>query len=269
MDKTIGDTQSRKNAGAAGHYERKQLLSKDRLIAWSHRSRFATGLRLARFYCSGRRVLDYGCGDGTFLAKLMDGDEVPTEAVGAELTTALVEDCRNRHAGREGLKFVLIEQLDAREHAGRFDLIVCMEVLEHVVDAETLITRLSRLVAPGGRLIASVPVETGPPLVIKQFARRIAGWRGIGDYPGTSPYTFGELCAGVFAGPRQHIARPAFTSGNGERFYDHKGFNWRRMRARLTARFDLEMTVGSPFAWLPPHLASQVWFVLRNCDENP
>lgn len=36
------------DAPEPGHYERKQLLSKDRLIAWSHRRRFETGLRLAR-----------------------------------------------------------------------------------------------------------------------------------------------------------------------------------------------------------------------------
>ncbi len=53
-----------------GHYAKKQLLCKDWLIAWSHRSRFQMGLGLAREF-SGKRVLDYGCGDGTFLAMLM------------------------------------------------------------------------------------------------------------------------------------------------------------------------------------------------------
>ena len=28
---------------------------------------------------------------------------------------------------------------------------------------------------------------------MKQFVRRVAGWRGIGDYPGTSSYTLREL----------------------------------------------------------------------------
>ncbi|MDQ3803833.1 MAG: methyltransferase domain-containing protein [Acidobacteriota bacterium] len=246
---------------APGHYEKKQLLSKDRLIAWSHRSRFETGLRLARRYARGGRVLDYGCGDGTFLAMLSDGGEM-AGAVGAEVCDGIVEDCRRR-LGARGISFVRTDELDAAEHAGGFDLVVCMEVLEHVVDEGALVERLGRLAAPGGRILISVPVETGLPLVVKQAARRVAGWRGIGDYPGTSPYTFGELLRGVFAGRRQHMARPVHRAGDGAPFHDHKGFNWVRLRETLAARFRLERTLGSPVAWLPPHLASQVWFVLR------
>lgn len=71
---------SNREADGAGHYERKQLLSKDRLIAWSHRRRFETGLRLAGAFAGGR-VLDYGCGDGTFLAMLAGEGGVRAEAV--------------------------------------------------------------------------------------------------------------------------------------------------------------------------------------------
>lgn len=257
-----------KTMGAAvrrGHYARKQILSKDRLIAWSHRARFEAGLRLAREHAAGRRVLDYGCGDGSFLAMLTGGggDATPREAVGAELSADLVEDCRRRLGVRGRLGFVTAAELDGPEHRGAYDLVVCMEVLEHVVDPEAVVGRLARALAPGGRLLVSVPVETGLPLLVKQAARRVAGWRGIGDYPGTSPYTLGELWAGVVAGARQHVARPVHTSPDGTRFHDHKGFNWMRLRATLARSFEVERTLGSPVAWLPPHLGSQAWFVLR------
>ena len=79
-------------------------------------------------------------------------------------------------------------------------------------------------------------METGLPLLVKQAARRIAGWRGIGDYPGTSPYSWREYCTSVFAGSRPHLVRPVY----GERmpFHDHKGFNWMALRDRLARRFD-------------------------------
>jgi SAM-dependent methyltransferase len=251
-------------AVSEGHYTKKQILSKDRLIAWSHRARFETGLRLAREHAAGRRVLDYGCGDSSFLAMLADGsDAAPREAVGAELSDGLVADCRRRLGGRRGLDFILAEELDGPKHRGRYDLVVCMEVLEHVVDAAPIVRRLARVLAPGGRLVVSVPVETGLPLLVKQAARRVAGWRRIGDYPGTSPYTLGELLAGVVAGTRRRVARPVHTSPDGTRFHDHKGFNWMRLRATLTESFSVERTLGSPVAWLPPHLGSQAWFVLR------
>jgi SAM-dependent methyltransferase len=245
-----------------GHYARKQIFSRDWLIAWSHRSRFDVGLRVAR-RLAARRVLDYGCGDGSFLAMLMDGEAAPREAVGAELSDGLVEDCRRRHGAREGLHFICVEELSACEHEGAYDLVVCMEVLEHVIEVEPLLEHLARLVAPGGRLVVSVPVETGLPLLVKQFERRVAGWRGIGDYPGTSPYTARELCAATFTGRRQHIERPVHTNADGSRFHDHKGFNWMRMRETLARRFNIETTLASPLTWLPPHLASQAWFVLR------
>jgi hypothetical protein len=136
-----------------------------------------------------------------------------------------------------------------------------MEVLEHVVSLEPVIERLWRLLADSGTLIVSVPVETGVPLLVKQMARRVAGWRGIGDYPGTSPYTTREYCVSVFAGRRPHLARPIY--GGETPFHDHKGFNWMALRARLEERFVLEQTLASPMRWLGPHLATQVWFVLK------
>ncbi len=245
-----------------GHYAQKQLLSRSTLIAWSHRRRFATGLRLARRF-AGQRVVDYGCGDGTFLELLMRGPAAPRAAVGAEITDELVRDCAARLGQVPGLSFARVETLDRPEHAAAYDGVVCMEVLEHVVRVEEVLDRLVRLLAPGGALIVSVPVETGLALPVKQTVRRIAGWRGIGDYPGTTPYTLRELAAGVFAGRHQHIARPVHRSPDGARFHDHKGFNWKALRHRLRHRVRVERTITSPVRWLPPGLASQVWLVAR------
>jgi hypothetical protein len=138
-----------------------------------------------------------------------------------------------------------------------------MEVLEHVVALDSVVERLWRALADDGTLIVSVPVETGLPLLLKQAARRVAGWRGIGDYPGTSPYTVREYAASVFAGRRQHIRRPIYGVDGATPFHDHKGFNWMALRERLGQWFAIESTHASPISWTGPHLATQVWFVLR------
>lgn len=249
-----------------GHYAKKQILCKDWLISWSHRSRFQMALKLAREF-SGKRILDYGCGDGTFLAMLMAGSFPPSAAVGAEVHGSLAEDCRAR-LERPGLSFVLTEALDGPEHLGSYDAIICMEVLEHVVDADAVLDRFVYLLAPSGKLLISVPVETGLPLMIKQTVRRVAGWRGLGDYPGQAPYTWRELWASVFAGRRQHMMRPIHRDSDASAFHDHKGFNWRVLHDALVDRFYIDKILSSPVTWLPPQLGSQVWFLAQTPKQK-
>ena len=249
-----------RDATPGGHYARKQIFSRSRLIAWSHSRRFETALDLARRFARGK-VLDYGCGDGTFLALLMRGPHAPARAVGAELSDDLVTDCRTRLANIPNLSFALISDLPRPEHQGAYDGVVCMEVLEHVVEIDAVLDALVSLLAPGGRLLMSVPVETGLPLLVKQTVRRIAGWRGIDHYPGTTPYSWRELAAGVFAGPRPHVRRPIHHETDGKPFHDHKGFNWMVLRNKLAQRLRIEAVEASPLRLLPPQLASQVWFL--------
>jgi SAM-dependent methyltransferase len=250
-----------RNAIGRGHYASKQLFSRDKLVAWSHGRRFETAVDLARTF-AGKRVLDYGSGDGTFLALTMMTADAPALGVGAELHAHTVEDCRARYREESRLKFVQVGELAASEHVGQYDAVFCMEVMEHVVDWEPELRRLKTLLKADGTLIISVPVETGLPLVVKQTVRRIAGWRKIGHYPGTSSYSMSELASSVFAGGRQHVRRPIFDTGGGP-FHDHKGFNWMALKARLAQDFVVERVLASPFAWLGPHLATQAWFIAR------
>jgi SAM-dependent methyltransferase len=187
----------------------------------------------------------------------------PAEAVGAELSADVVDECRNRLNHLRGLSFVSIKELDDPRHKCAYDGVVCMEVLEHVVDLNSVLDTIAGLLVSGGRLLISVPVETGIPFMFKQAVRTIAGWRGIGDYPGITSYTWREYWATVFASSGQHIERPIYQTGDGLGFHDHKGFNWMAFRKSLDRRFKMQRMWASPLTRLPPHLASQVWFLLR------
>lgn len=254
---------SRNPAIRHGTYARKQLFSGSSVVAWSHTRRFERALALAAD-ADGKRLLDYGCGDGSFLVMLLDAGVQPAELVGAELALDLVDDCRNR-LGSTGITFIGLPELETRPPAS-FDLIFCMEVLEHVPELDVVLERLGRFLAPGGQLVISVPVETGLPLIVKQAARRLAGWRGVGDYPGTESYRPSEWLPSVFAGSRQHIERRVHSYPDGTRFHDHKGFNWRALLKRLSSQFVVDKVLASPFVWLPPHLGTQAWFVAHKSD---
>ena len=100
----------------AGYFARQQIYSRDPLIAWSHRRRFRTALALARPFAGGR-VLDYGCGDGTFLGLLQTGGAPPALAVGAEIDPRIVVDCQRRFASLPGVRFIDVTALGSRRRS--------------------------------------------------------------------------------------------------------------------------------------------------------
>jgi SAM-dependent methyltransferase len=243
-----------------GHYARKQLFSKDKIIAWSHRRRFEIGLELIGAI-RPRRLLDYGAGDGTFLALVNEQPWRPDMAVGAELFQTDVNDC-NARLGQPGrLNFAVISELGSPAHRGAYDAVVCMEVLEHITDLDKIIAELDAPLAPGGHILISVPVEIGPPLVFKQTMRRIAGWRNLGHYKYNSRYSASEIQKSLFAGDEQHITRPVYSYENGGTYHDHKGFNWRFLKSKLDKTFAIEQVITSPARTLGPAFASQVWMI--------
>ncbi|MFL5383126.1 MAG: class I SAM-dependent methyltransferase [Longimicrobiaceae bacterium] len=246
-----------------GAYARRQLFGGFRLLRWSHGSRFRVARELVAPY-AGARLLDYGCGDGTFLSMVRD---LFPRAVGAEVDAALAADAARRLEADAGLRFVHTSAL-AEETDGSFGVAVCMEVLEHCTpDAvDRVLADLRRLVAKDGTVIVSVPVETGPALVGKQLYRRLAARRGLEGYRDRETYTAKELGTMLVAGGGTAIERPvyrgSFASGEPNVYHGHKGFNWRALRRRLEADFVVRETRFSPVPLLGPLLNSQAWFVL-------
>jgi 2-polyprenyl-3-methyl-5-hydroxy-6-metoxy-1,4-benzoquinol methylase len=249
---------------ASGDYARKQIYCPSRVVRWSHGSRFRLAARLVSS-AAGGRLLDYGCGDGTFMA--LTHGTFP-EAVGADIDAGQLAECRRRLSDLEGLSFVRTDELYGAQHERAYAVVTCMEVLEHCVDAERVrvLDHLRRLIAPRGRLVISVPIEIGPALAGKQFFRALAAWRGQGDYQYRETYTPGELLAATLA--RRDLVRAHHTvqtpAGPLE-YCGHKGFDWRILEKEIGARFVIERRLFTPLGPLGPFLNSQVWFV---CAER-
>jgi hypothetical protein len=76
-------------------------------LRWSHAARFRLARELVR-PLAGRRLLDYGCGDGTFLHAVRD---LFPDSLGVEVDPFLVDEA-TRRLGGEGLRFAGIEALE-------------------------------------------------------------------------------------------------------------------------------------------------------------
>jgi len=249
----------------SGHYARKQIFSRNAVVAWSHRRRFALARELAS-PAAGGALLDYGCGDGTFVAM---AHHLFRETVGTDIDVEQLRDCHTRLRDLSDTHFESLDDLRDPIYDARFDAVVCMEVLEHCPSdmQPVVLADLERLVRPHGVIVISVPIETGPTLAVKQSVRALAAASGLSEYASRERYNLSEFMRMVLAGSTSQIVRPVSIAktadGRTVRYHGHKGFNWRTLGALLERTLVIEERRYSPLPLLGPWLNSQVWFVCR------
>src|SRR5437764_10775767 len=133
--------------------------------------------------------LDAGCGDGRYLAAL--AGELPPRRAGFDLSARILETARARveadlrQGSLEAIPFV----------DGEFDLVLCSQVIEHVLDADAAVAELHRVLRPGGILVISTDNERNyvtrvlnAPRTASVRMLRLRGARGRIESPAT-PYT--------------------------------------------------------------------------------
>jgi 2-polyprenyl-6-hydroxyphenyl methylase/3-demethylubiquinone-9 3-methyltransferase len=103
----------------------------------------------------GRTALDVGCGAGLLAEPLA---RLGTKVTAIDAAPQVIAVAR-RHAAARGLE-IDYRVGDVQQLAGKFDLITCMEVIEHVADPAVFLAALAERLARGGLLILSTPNAT-------------------------------------------------------------------------------------------------------------
>jgi len=136
--------------GAMDERELNSLLELDDRHWWYRGRRRVIRGELDRLpLAAASRVLDAGCGSGRTLDELQDYGDV----YGIELDPKAAELARSR--GRGEVQVGRLEQLPWDD--GFFDLITCLDVIEHTADDRVALLEVRRVCKPGGFLVVTVP----------------------------------------------------------------------------------------------------------------
>jgi len=121
----------------------------------------------------GKTALDVGCGAGLLAEPLR---RLGARVTGIDASPEVIAVARD-HSTTVGLE-INYRTGDVQQLEGQFDLITCMEVIEHVADPAAFIRALANRLAANGLLIMSTPNATG----LSKFLMITVG-EGLGRIP--------------------------------------------------------------------------------------
>jgi 2-polyprenyl-3-methyl-5-hydroxy-6-metoxy-1,4-benzoquinol methylase len=123
----------------------------------------------------GGTCLDFGCGSGVMLPLLQRRfDRVVGVDIMPDFARTFVQRMNDPRRPPRAAASIHGSLDDAGLAAGSVDVILALDVLEHVDNLDEWVRRLAGLLKPGGRLIVSGPTEN----LLYRLGRRVVGFSG-------------------------------------------------------------------------------------------
>ncbi len=198
-------------------------------------------------------IVDYGAGDGETCKHLA--------ALFPHVRIFCYEPCQAlREEAVEHLAGIPNAVIAAELHElpmGQCDLVLCMEVFEHLPPEQTeeSLSTLHGLLRPGGIAVIGVPLEIYLPALLKGAFRMTRRWGEFDARP------LNVLRAAIGRPPQD---RPLSEIAPGLPYhFHHLGFDHRRLRRQIEARFTLQRVAGSPLPLLGPLINSEIYYLVR------
>lgn len=121
------------------------------LEALFHRLRERQIIKLYNRFAKFGKILDVGCGTGLILRHL------PKGSVGLDINPRNIPRAK-KHAPHTEVVLGDAERLPFKDNS--FPMVICTDVLEHFPDPHKPLKEIFRVLAPGGFLVGSVPVQS-------------------------------------------------------------------------------------------------------------
>ena len=146
------------------------------LINWLFWQRLHTAIRHIAGQAPYERVLDFGCGSGVMLPFLSQNSK---EVIATDMDLVPLERVKKHIPLAANVNVIDAKSTALADlPANAFDLIVALDVLEHVHDLPRVLNDIVTRLKPGGQLVVSGPTEN----ILYRVGRKIAGPEYSGDY---------------------------------------------------------------------------------------
>ena len=173
---------------------------------------------------AGKAALDIGCGAGLVCEPLA---RLGAEVTGVDATLENVA-AASAHADGAGLDIRYMAGEVAGLDIGTFDLVTCLEVVEHVADKRAFLFDVAERLAPGGLLVLSTPNRTAASRVLLVGAAEAVGYVPRGTHRWSDFVTPSELLemlgeVGLEVTERRGIA---WSASKGLHLSDNEALNY-------------------------------------------
>lgn len=127
----------------------------------------------------GGSVIEIGCGEGYLMPTL---SKYFDKVVGVDASERMTNSAR-RNFQFPNVAYLLDDIITpqcADLLVERYNWVICLEVLEHIRQWDTALHNMISLLRPEGRILLSMPVEVGLPLLVKEIGRILFYGKGSG-----------------------------------------------------------------------------------------
>ena len=163
--------------------------------------------------------VELGCGPGGLLPTLLRNANL---VAGVDIDEVSLEDASMLTRSMFGASCAVrgsAYSLPLRSTS--IDGVVAMETLEHL-ETGPVINEVSRILKPGGKLVFSVPVETGTALLVRQALRRVIKLKD--QRFGPMLYPFADLAGMVLGHDKALHKRKRVASSSHHLYFSYKAF---------------------------------------------